>query len=69
MINMEANEVIEEFFQSPFSRYQIGLDLLMKGSEKIYIYNKYIYLFVFIYCVITFMKRFRRGEPYIDCPV
>ena len=37
MINMEANEVIEEFFQSLFSRYQIGLDLLMKGSEKIYI--------------------------------
>ena len=37
MINMEANEVIEEFFQSPFSRYQIVLDLLMKVSEKIYI--------------------------------
>ena len=48
MINMEPNEVIEEFFQSPFSRYQIGLDLSMKGSEKIYIINIYICLYSFI---------------------
>ena len=32
MINDKAEEVIEEVFQSRFSRYQIGLESLMKNS-------------------------------------
>ena len=35
MINNKANEFIEEFFQLLLSRYQIGLETLMKGSEFI----------------------------------
>ena len=33
MINDKADEVIQELFQSLFSRYQIGLETSMKGSE------------------------------------
>ena len=33
LINDEANEVIEEFFQSLLSRYQTGLETSMKGRE------------------------------------
>ena len=32
MINNKADEVLEEFFQSPLSRYQSGLESLMKNS-------------------------------------
>ena len=33
MINDKADEVIKELFQSLLSRYQIGLETSMKGSE------------------------------------
>ena len=36
MINDEAEEVIKELFQSILSRYRIGLEILMKGSEFLY---------------------------------
>ena len=36
MINDKADEVIEELFQSPFSRYQIGLETSIKGSDFIF---------------------------------
>ena len=36
MINNKADEVIEGFFQSLFSRYQIGLEQSMKGSDLIF---------------------------------
>ena len=32
MINNKADEVLEEFFQSPLSRYQSELESLMKNS-------------------------------------
>ena len=32
MINNKADVVLEEFFQSPLSRYQSGLESLMKNS-------------------------------------
>ena len=32
----KADEVITELFESLFSRYQIGLKTLMKGSDFIY---------------------------------
>ena len=34
MINDEAGEVIEEFFQALPSRYQIGLETSMRGSDS-----------------------------------
>ena len=33
MINDKADEVTEELFQSLLSRYQIGLEASVKGSE------------------------------------
>ena len=33
MINVKADEVKEEFFQSRLSRYQTGLKSSMKGSK------------------------------------
>ena len=36
MINDKADEVTEEFFQSLLSRYQFGLETLMKGSEFVF---------------------------------
>ena len=35
MINYKADKVIEELFQSLFSRYQIGLEASMRGSNFI----------------------------------
>ena len=35
VINDKADEVKEEFFQSLLSRYQIGLDTSLKGSDFI----------------------------------
>ena len=48
MINDKVDEVIEKFFQSHFSRYQIGLETSMKGCN-----------FIFdcvIFCVTNFVK-------------
>ena len=36
MINDKAEEVITELFQSLLSRYQIGLETSMKGSEFVF---------------------------------
>ena len=36
MINDKADEVIEELFQSLLSRYRIGLETSMKGSDFIF---------------------------------
>ena len=36
MINDKAEEVIKELFQSLLSRYQIGLETSMKGSEFVF---------------------------------
>ena len=36
MINDKADEVMEEFFQSLLSRYQIRLEISMKGSDFIF---------------------------------
>ena len=36
MINDKADEVDEEIFLSLLSRYQIGLETLMKGSEFVF---------------------------------
>ena len=36
MINDKADEVIEEIFLSLLSRYQIGLETLMKGGELVF---------------------------------
>ena len=38
MINDEADEVTEELFESPFSRYNIGLEDSMKGSDFMFDY-------------------------------
>ena len=36
MINDKADEVIEDLFQSLRSRYQIGLETSMKGSDFVF---------------------------------
>ena len=36
MVNYKADEVIEELFQSLLSRYQIGLETSMKGSDLVF---------------------------------
>ena len=37
MINDKADEIIEKCFQSFLSRYQIGLETPIKGSDFIYL--------------------------------
>ena len=39
MIDDKADKVIEELFQSPLSRFQIGLEKSMKGSDFIFDWN------------------------------
>ena len=36
MINDKADEVIDEIFQSLFSRYQIGSETSMRGSDFVF---------------------------------
>ena len=48
MINDRADEVIEELFQSVFSRYEIGLETPMK--------KVIIYLIGLIYCTTNAIK-------------
>ena len=43
MINDKADKVMEEFFQSSFSRYQVGLETLMKGSKSVFDYFHLLY--------------------------
>ena len=44
MVYDKADEVIQEHFESLLSRYQRGLEKLMKGSE---------FIFVLICCIIS----------------
>ena len=43
MIYNDANEVTEQLFESLLSRYQIGLETTMRGSEFIFDYVNLIY--------------------------
>ena len=47
MINDEANEGIEELFNSLQNRYQNNLEELMKGNE---------FVFDYVYCIKNVMK-------------
>ena len=51
LINDKADEVIEEIFQSLLSRYQIGLEKLLKGSVV------GLSLIVLIYCITNVIKK------------
>ena len=42
MVNDKADKVIEEPFQSLLSRYQIGLETSMKGSEIVFVFISYM---------------------------
>ena len=61
MNNDKADEFIEELFQSFFSRYQIWLEKLMKGSE--HVFDCVNLLYYRCYKIIP-----NCGEPYIDSP-
>ena len=60
-INNKADEVIEELFQSPLLRFQIGLETSMRGSD-----------FTFDCVHLLYYKchklNFKRGGSYIDSP-
>ena len=47
MIHDNADEVIEELFESLLNRYQIELETSMSGSDLV---------FVFIYCITNVIK-------------
>ena len=55
------NEVIKEIFESPFSRYQIGLETSVRGSR-----------FIFDGVSLLYYKchkiNFKRGGSYIETP-
>ena len=61
MINDKADEVIEERFQSFFSRYQIGFETSVKGCD-----------FTFESVPLLYYKcdkiSFKLGSLYIDSP-
>ena len=61
MINDKAEEFVEERFQSLLSRYQIGLETSMRGSN-----------FIFACVSLLYYKchkiNFKRGKSYIDSP-
>ena len=56
-----ANEVIEELFESLLSRYQIGLEKQMRGSDFIFDCVN------LMYCVCHKIN-FKRDSSYIDSP-
>ena len=45
IVNDNADEVIEELFQSPPSRYQSAFETLMKGSNFLFDCGSFILLF------------------------
>ena len=49
MINGKADEVTEELFQSPLSKYQVGLETSMKTSD-------FIFDCVHLLCVHLFIR-------------
>ena len=61
MRNEKADEVLEELFQSLLSRYRIGIEISVKGSE-----------FVFDHVYLLFYKWHKinpsRGGSYMDSP-
>ena len=56
-----ANEVVNKLFKSLFSRYQTGLETLLKGSD-----------FIFDSVQLLYYKchkiNFKRGGSYVDSP-
>ena len=56
-----ANEVVNKLFESLFSRYQTGLETLMKGSDFIF---DSVQLLYYKYHKINF----KRGGSYVDSP-
>ena len=55
------NEVIKEIFESPFSRYQIGLETSMTG-------NGFIFDGVSLLYYKCHKINFKRGGSYIETP-
>ena len=62
MINDKPDKIIEEFFQSLFSRYQIGLETSMKNGNSS----------IFDHVYLLFYKCYKicptRGGSYMDSP-
>ena len=56
-----ANEVVEELFESLLSRYQIGSETSMRGSDFIF---DSVQLWYYNFHEINF----KCGGSYIDCP-
>ena len=61
MINDKEVKVIKEFFQSLLSRYQIGLETSIKGSD-------FIFDCVYLLYYKCHKINFKCGESYIDFP-
>ena len=60
MINNKVDEIIEGFFQSLISRYQIGLETSMRGND-----------FIFDCVHLIYYKgniNFKCGRSYVDPP-
>ena len=56
-----SNEVVNELFETLLSRYQIGLETLMRGSD-------FIFDSVQLLHYKCHKKNFKRGGSYIDSP-
>ena len=64
LINDKADEVTDKFFElSPLSRYQIGLETLIKGSDFIF---DYIDSWSYYKCYKANLKRGRSNIDYPD---
>ena len=61
MIHDKADEVIEELFQSLISRYQIGLESSMRGTDLIFDCDHLLHY-------KCHKINFKRGVSYIDSP-
>ena len=61
MINDKEDEVIEKTFESLLSRYQIGLEASIKGSNFTFDYVDFLYY-------KCHKISFKRGGSYIDSP-
>ena len=61
MISDEADEVIEELFDSFKNRYQNNLETKMRGSE-------FVFDYVQLLCYKCHRINFNCGGSYIDCP-
>ena len=61
MNNDKAEKVIEDLFQSFLSKYQIGLEISMKGSD-------FMFDSVYLLCYTYHEINFKWGGSYIDSP-